>query len=482
MINNMDSLAILVDFGSTFTKVTAVDLAKVQVLGHSQSPSTVLTDVREGLLQGLINLHERDSVFDQRPKDLSILHDHTVLASSSAAGGLRIVVVGNVPGLTVEAANQAALGAGAKVVGSSSFKLTDAKIAEIETLRPDMILLTGGVDGGDRETIVHNSRVLAKSPLKVPIVAGGNSQATDEVVDILKRGGKEVRVVENVMPHAGKMSVESAREAIRELFMERITQAKGLDALRGMVPVVLPTPMAVIEGVRLGADGTGSEKGWGDMLVVDVGGATTDVHSIGYGHPGGESVIHQGLAEPYAKRTVEGDLGIRYNAATIVTRVGLEKLTEDLSRDFPRFAVERDRLGAYIDEIGQETATVPQEPWHAAADAVLARNAVDLAVDRHVGRRERIVAREGEAWVHYGKDMRDTHTLIGTGGVFVHNPHAAYILSQGPASEDRVQALRPRDPKMFLDSSYLLYAVGLLSQSRPLLALQLFQRYIAPVA
>ncbi|MGH7816934.1 MAG: glutamate mutase L, partial [Candidatus Binatia bacterium] len=246
----MTSLAILIDFGSTFTKVTAVDLAKAEVVGRSQAVSTVLTDVREGLLQGLIDLHERHALFDGAPKDLNMLDGNVVLASSSAAGGLRIVVVGNVPGLTVEAANQAALGAGAKIVGSSAFKLTDGKTKELENLRPDMILLTGGVDGGDSETILHNARVLGQSNLSMPIVVAGNRAAVDEVVNILERSGKEIRVVGNVMARAGKLSVESAREAIRELFMERITQAKGLDALRGIVPVVLPTPMAVIQGVR----------------------------------------------------------------------------------------------------------------------------------------------------------------------------------------------------------------------------------------
>lgn len=478
----MSSLAILIDFGSTFTKVIAVDLLKAEVVGLSQSPSTVLTDVREGLLRALNLLHEKHSVFGKAPGDLSILAGKTVLASSSAAGGLRIAVVGNVPGLTVEAANQAALGAGAKIVSSTAFKLYDQKLAELEALRPDMILLTGGVDGGDCETILHNARMLAGSTLAIPIVAAGNQAVADRVAALLRQRGKEVRLVDNVMPAAGKLAVEPVREAIREIFMERITQAKGLDALAGIVPVVLPTPMAVLEGVRLGADGAAGENGWGDMLVVDVGGATTDVHSIGFGYPAGENVIAQGLAEPYAKRTVEGDLGIRYNAATIVARVGLEKLIDDLRQGFPNFAVEGEQLGDYVEQISRETGRVPSEKWHAAADAVLAGNAVTLAIERHIGRRERVVAREGEAWVHYGKDMRDTHILVGTGGVFVHNPHGAYILAQRPTVDDRAQALRPRDPKVFLDSSYLLYAVGLLSQSRPDVALRMFKRYIAPVA
>jgi uncharacterized protein (TIGR01319 family) len=475
------SLAILIDFGSTFTKVTAVDLAKAEVVGRSQSPSTVLTDVREGLLRALVNLHEHHALFAAMPKDLNVLEDQMVLASSSAAGGLRIAVVGNVPGLTVEAANQAALGAGAKIVGSTAFKLDTARLDEIDSLRPDLILLTGGVNGGDAETILYNARLLARTPLAVPMVVAGNHAASEEVSNLLRQSGKELRVVDNVMPQAGKLDVESARSAIREIFMERITRAKGLDALSGIVPVVLPTPMAVLEGVRLGADGTAGEEGWGDMLVVDVGGATTDVHSIGYGHPMGENIIAQGLAEPYAKRTVEGDLGIRYNAGTILARVGIDKLAGDLREGFPMFAVEPSQLADYVEQVTAETSALPQESWHAAADAVLANNAVSLAVERHVGRRERVVAREGEAWVHYGKDMRDTHTLIGTGGVFVHNTHASYILSQRNSLDDRVQALRPRNPELFLDSSYLLYAVGLLAETRPDVALQLFKRYMTSV-
>ena len=484
----MRSLAILIDFGSTFTKVTAVNLSQSGVIGRSQAPSTVLTDVRDGLLQALVTLHRRHGVFDRLPADLSILEGKVVLASSSAAGGLRIAVVGLVPGLTVEAANQAALGAGAKVVGSTAFKLSGAAIRSIENLRPDMILLTGGTDGGDSATIAHNARVLAQSSLSVPIVIAGNRAAALEVGDTLTRGGKAIRMAENVMPRSGTLAVESAREEIRKLFMERITHAKGLDGVKEFVPVVLPTPMAVLEGIQLGADGlkiataTETEKGWGEMLVVDVGGATTDVHSIGYGYPAGENVIGRGLAEPYAKRTVEGDLGIRYNAETILARVGLEKLARDLRADFPEHAARDDEFGDYIRLISHHTESVPRENWHAAADAVLARAAVDLAIERHVGRRERIVAREGEAWVHYGKDLRDTPTLIGTGGVFVHNPFAAYILSRRAPSDNRAQALRPKNPKTFLDSSYLLYAVGLLAQDYPNVALRIFKTCMTPVA
>lgn len=477
----MNSPAILIDFGSTFTKVTAVDLGAARLIGRSQAPSTVQSDVREGLVQALAALHQRCPVFDRQPKDLSALRGKTVLASSSAAGGLRIAVIGNVPGLTVEAANNAALGAGAKIVGSTAFKISQDQMREIEALRPDMILLTGGVDGGDCATILHNAHALARSALAVPIIVAGNRAAADEIGQTLRGASKEARLVDNVMPKTGILAVEAARAEIRRLFMERITQAKGLDEVKEFVPVVLPTPMAVLEGVRLGAEGAKQEKGWGDMVVVDVGGATTDVHSIGHGRPAGENVIARGLDEPYAKRTVEGDLGIRFNAATIVSRVGLEKLAADLARDFPQFSVAPRSLEIYIKQISEDTGLVPQANWHAALDAVLARAAVDLAMARHVGRRERVVAREGEAWVHSGKDLRDARTLIGAGGVFVHNPHASYILSPGTTVDDRIQPLRPKNPRLFLDSNYLLYAVGLLSQSLPDIALRLFKNYMRPL-
>jgi uncharacterized protein (TIGR01319 family) len=482
----MASPALLIDFGSTFTKLVAVELDSAQVLGRSQAPSTVDTDVREGLLRALIKLHERHALFDRCPEDLSVLDSRTVLASSSAAGGLRIAVIGNVPGLTVEAANQAALGAGAKIVGSTAFKISQEDILKLESARPDMVLLTGGIDGGDTATILHNARVIAQSKLSLPIVVAGNRTAADSVAAILKRTGKEVRLVDNVMPSAGTLAVEPAREEIRKLFMERITHAKGLDHLQGIVPVVLPTPMAVLEGVRLGAQGLSfvsaneTETGWGDMVVVDVGGATTDVHSIGYGQLSGEKFIDRGLAEPFAKRTVEGDLGIRFNAGTLLQRIGAEKFIGEFTQAFPMHKVSPPEISEYIEGISRETERIPQTEWQGAVDAHLARVAVDLALERHVGKKERVVTREGEAWVRYGKDLSETRTVIGTGGVFIHNPRARYMLSPSPDSmDDRV--LRPKNPNLFVDASYLLYAVGLLSQSRPDAALQIFKTYMTPV-
>ena len=478
----MNSFALLIDFGSTYTKVVAVDLRASKVIGRSQAASTVDTDVAEGLIEALAQLHAAARVFTEPPKNLDALKGKLVLASSSAAGGLRMAVVGLVPGLTVEAAKMAALGAGAKVIGSWSFKLEERTTCEISAQRPDMILLTGGTDGGDSATILHNARVLAGSALSVPIVVAGNQAVSAEVCEILRNGGKETRSASNVMPRPGELGVESAREEIRQLFMERITHAKGLDGVARLVPVILPTPMAVLEGAILGAVGTDENKGWGDLLVVDVGGATTDVHSIGYGQPQGPNIVEPGLPEAFAKRTVEGDLGIRFNAGTLLERVGIDKFEMEFRAAFPALAISRDELVRYVGDVSQQTSRIPLEEWQSAVDAQLARVAVEIAVERHAGRKERIVTREGEAWVHYGKDLTEIQTVIGTGGVFIYNPHAPYIFSPNAAAHSRYQVLRPKNPRVFVDSSYLLYAVGLLSQTYPDVALRVFKRNMSPLA
>jgi uncharacterized protein (TIGR01319 family) len=478
----MSSLVLLIDFGSTFTKVIAVDLDASQVVGRSKAPSTVLTDVRQGLLQALSALHERHSLFNQRPSSLDVLSGHLALASSSAAGGLRMAVIGLVPGLTLLAASQAALGAGAKVVGSFAFKLAGNSIEEIIRLHADMVLLTGGTDGGDSATILHNAHLLANSLISVPVIVAGNQAVAPQVCEILKAGGKEVRLTDNVMPRSGVVAVDSARDEIRKLFIERITQARGMAAIGEFVSVVLPTPMAVLKGVRIGAVGTNREEGWGEMVVVDVGGATTDVHSIGYGYPVGENVISQGLPEPYAKRTVEGDLGIRFNAATLLGQVGPDGFDAQWRAMFPQLQVSRDEIGRYINEITEKTARVPEQRWHTVADAVLARIAVELALERHVGKRERVVTSKGEAWVHYGKDLRNTPRLIATGGVFTYNPYGSMIVSGSGRERVDSTVLRPKHPQIYLDSSYILYAVGLLEQDYPDLAVRLFKTYMRPIA
>ncbi len=478
----MNPLALLIDFGSTFTKATVVDLHAARILGRAQAPSTVDSDVSEGLvcaLELLANTVPALSTLPTNLEDLEVIH---VRASSSAAGGLRMVVAGLVPGLTVEAANAAALGAGAKVVGTYGFKLGNDDMAEIVALVPDMILLTGGTEGGDTATILHNAAMFAQAPLSVPIVVAGNTDAADAIGELLEAAGKETRCTANVLPAAATVAPEAAQKEIRHLFMRRITDAKGLDRIKARVPVILPTPTAVQRAAVLGAAGIDGMAGLGELLLVDVGGATTDVYSIGDGKARGPDMIPAGLPEPFSKRTVEGDLGLRYNARTIVGRVGEDFLWESFAAVFPELGVGRRDLLAYIEAVSTETDMIPSADWQFAADAVMARIAVDLAIARHVGRSEPYYTSGGAVDLVTGKDMTQTPSLIGTGGIFTHNPYAERIFAPPSQGVEYRQVLRPGNPRILIDRSYALYAIGLLAEHHPDVALRIFQKLFPSTA
>ncbi|TMH12843.1 MAG: MutL protein, partial [Betaproteobacteria bacterium] len=192
------------------------------------------------------------------------------LASSSAAGGLRMVTVGLVRELTAEAARRAALGAGARLVGTFANRLTRADVEHIVALAPDILLLAGGTDGGNSEVILYNAAALGSSALVCPVVLAGNRNAADEAATLL--AGREVVRCDNVMPEFNVLDIEPARTAVRRVFIERIVHAKGIDRAQAEFDqVLMPTPAAVMEGARLIADGCEGIVGLGPLLVVDPG-------------------------------------------------------------------------------------------------------------------------------------------------------------------------------------------------------------------
>ena len=177
---------LLVDFGSTYTKVTAVDLDGEDLLGRAQSPTTVETDVSIGFNKALAEL-KRTCVFD----------DDAVcgrLASSSAAGGLKMAAIGLVPDLTLGAARRAALGAGAKVVGSYGYEIDSDILGEIEEKRCDIVMLCGGTDGGNKNVILHNAEMLAESRIDCPILVCGNRVVSGQIREMMERAGKKVKI------------------------------------------------------------------------------------------------------------------------------------------------------------------------------------------------------------------------------------------------------------------------------------------------
>jgi uncharacterized protein (TIGR01319 family) len=464
------STGLFIDFGSTYTKLRAVDLDAGAVIATAQGPSTVTTDVNVGLDAALAQLAQHA---DALPRFACRL------ASSSAAGGLRMVTAGLVRELTAEAARQAALGAGARLVGSFAYRLTAGDVARVVELVPDILLLCGGTDGGNASVIVHNATLLAQSPLACPVVVAGNREAADECARLLREGargaGRRVVVTANVMPQLNVLDIEPARAAIRVVFLGHIVHAKGIDrAAARFDAVLMPTPAAVLEGARLLADGTGDEPGLGPLVVVDPGGATTDVHSIGEGAdaPG---VIRHGLPEPYAKRTVEGDLGMRHNAAAIAAAAGLDALARDAGITL---AAAESLLATFTHDVGR----LPQDDAERRFDAAMARAAIRLAMARHAGTHETVYTAQGPVSVQRGKDLREAAVLIGTGGALVHAGDPAALLAAALADAAAPQSLRPRAPKLLLDRDYLLYAVGLLAQVDAPAALRLGRARLASCA
>ncbi|NQU60903.1 MAG: glutamate mutase L [Rhodospirillales bacterium] len=458
--------ALLIDFGSTFTKLRAVNLETSEITGAGQGPSTVATDICEGLNAALADLEARmGGLPDFKHR----------LACSSASGGLGMVTVGLVKELTAEAAKQAALGAGAKLTGAFSYGLTATDVAEVEALSPDIILLAGGTDGGNTDVILENAGKLAASQLACPIIIAGNRQVADEAAGMLVAAKKTVTITENVMPEFGTLNVEPARAAIRQVFIERIVHAKGIDKAADMFDAVLmPTPAAVLEGARLLSEGTANTPGLGPLVVVDVGGATTDVHSVASGEPTGEGVIFHGLPEPHLKRTVEGDLGMRINAKAIAEAAGLDKLAAAAG-------IDEGRARDILDAITGNVEHLPKDEDEKRFDEALASAALGLAVARHAGAVSIVQTVSGPVSMQTGKDLGAVLTLIGTGGVLAHGGNAAAVLASGLADPKEPQSLRPKAPELLLDGDYLLFACGLLADLEPEAALTLGLKHMHPV-
>ena len=360
----------------------------------------------------------------------------------------------------------AALGAGAKLTGTFSFGLTKGDIAEVEALAPDIILLAGGTDGGNSDVILENAEKLAAASVTCPVIVAGNREAADEAAGLLEAAGKPVTVTENVMPEFGTLNVEPARDAIRKVFIDRIVHAKGIDRASDMFDAVLmPTPAAVLDGAKLLSDGVPGTPGLGDLVVVDVGGATTDVHSVASGAPTVEGAIQHGLPEPHCKRSVEGDLGMRVNAHSIAEAAGLDVIAAAAG-------VNVGRAGEMLDTLSGDIEHLPKAGSEEARfDQALAATALGLAVTRHAGSLSIVQMVTGPASVQTGKDLSAVGTLIGTGGVLAQGENPAATLAAGLADPAQPQSLKPKAPALLLDSEYVLYAVGLLAAIDPEAAL-----------
>lgn len=439
---------LLIDYGSTYTKVTAVDLSEVRLIGTASAYTTVETDVSEGLEIAIGELY----------KQTGRIEVQKVLAASSAAGGLKMVAVGLVPELTAKAASMASMGAGAKVVRSYSFELTEDDVSDILSLSPDILLLTGGTDGGNKECILHNADVLSQVQCDFPIVVAGNRNCSGEIKKIL--ANHRAYFCDNVMPAIGNLNIDPARELIRGIFLERIVFAKGLK------DVLMPTPSAVLTAVELLSKGYGDISGLGELMVVDVGGATTDICSVGGGAPSRAGTVLRGLPEPWVKRTVEGDIGMRYSAAGVVDAVGVKKLAT-ISGLSEEAVIER------VNFLTRNPSVLAQSDNDNQLDFSLAALAIETASVRHAGCIEEVYTAAGRVFVQTGKDLSEVKSLILTGGALIYSDKQSDLAKYALYCGSLPQSLRPHKAELLIDKEYILAAMGLLSTCAPEAALKL---------
>ena len=437
---------LLVDIGSTFTKALVVD-ERGNIVGQAQARTSIETDVLDGVLGALAQMPTGSGPYDW------------ALCSSSAAGGLCMASIGLTSALSGRAGILSALGAGAKVVSTEHGMLDDDAVSRIESHSPHLVLLAGGLDGGNAGALLSNAKRLAELQTPFGYIVAGNIDAREEAAAILSADGRDVMCVDNVFPRPGEINITPTREVVRELFLRHITKAKGLDGLMNILKVEIePTPLAVSRAIVHLGDKSGP------LVFVDLGGATTDVHSLG-----GQRAEKRNaqIPAPEVMRTVEGDLGMRWGAPGIVDAMGVERISRvNKLLDCDIEAEARQRR--------DNPGFVPSSAHDSRVDNALAVAAVTIAIERHAGR---VVVKHrpwGDRYQVIGKDLRKTHLLIATGGAFRHVADPVKVVNDALADIEEVQA--PVAPTIAIDSNYLLYAIGLTAGVWPALAHKLSTR------
>jgi hypothetical protein len=357
--------------------------------------------------------------------------------NSSAAGGLRMTVHGLTYSMTARAAHEASLGAGAIVKKVTAGALEDWELEEIRGIDPNIILLAGGVDFGEKTTVLRNAERLASLGLRAPVVYAGNAALHKPVRQAFRDAGIEIIIVENVFPEVDVLNVDPLRKAIQEAFGRHIIHAPGMERFAGLSTWgILPTPGAVLRGAELFAEAMG------DCLVFDVGGATTDVHSVTDGNPELRDKLTD--PEPRAKRSVEGDLGVFVNAANIVHMTG-----------DPAWEARMSDLQAMPSTEREKELT----RW-------LCARAVDVGARRHAGHISELYTPTGRRQVIKGKDLSAVKWVIATGGALTRVDGAADCLRSicvGP----RKHLLPPPEARILIDRDYRFSALGTLAQAYP---------------
>ena len=425
------------DVGSTYCKgaLFSVEHSMLKLVTKYAVPTTP-----RHLPDGVFRLFEGLKL---SPEDIG---NHEVVWSSSAKGGLGIIALGIVTELTLKMAREAACSAGGRIMDIFNYKLNGDDLRRINSLAPDILLFTGGTDGGNEDIVLHNARLLALLNRDIPVIYAGNRTLRPQIRKMLS--GHELHIVENVLPDIENPNPVPARNKIRKIFLERIVAGKGLDEimlLTGSKP--LPTPYSMLEFIK-----AVNETGYMDNFsVIDLGGATTDFYSACKSEPGA-GVIVKGLAEPEVKRSVEGDVGMRVSAAS-----AYKTAQPQIARQLEKHKFKIKDFEGHIEAITANPEVLPETAKEKCFDGMLAAACVAVAAERHAGHRRRVYTVNGMVEVQAGKDISKVKTVIGTGG-YLSDSDGVFMREAltGIVSQDENETcLLPQTPFFCFDRNYL---------------------------
>ena len=446
------------DIGSTWTKAALFDVGahSPSVLRRAAAPTTQedLAEAVTRLARELLNLAPDAAV-------LPALAETPLYAVSSAKGGLSIAAIGIVPDLTARVARLAATSAGGRIAAHHCYRLGSEQVTSLEQENPDIVLFCGGTDGGNEGFVRANAQALARSSLDAEVVYAGNASMRDEVREILRT--KRLTIVANAMPEVGALDIEPARQAIRQIYIGTIVEGRGLARVRELAASdIRPTPLAVFELLAVLAAG-GRE--WADTVVIDMGGATTDVYSHTTSFHGEEGWVLRGIREPDLTRTVEGDLGMRVSALS-AWQTGSQYIRQRLGEDMT--AAE-----AWVRRAARHTDMLPSTGEESAFDDLLAEACLFHALLRHAGTVEETYTASGKVRVQRGKDLRGVRRIISSGGFLARRGSDSPVRRALTAARSHVAertgaaSLLPENPEIQADSLYLVTLLGAIAAAHP---------------
>jgi uncharacterized protein (TIGR01319 family) len=478
MIQKEPKRILATDCGSTTTKAILIEKKgeEYRLVVRGEAPTTVeapFEDVTKGVLNSVREVEELSGVkiLDGEQIIKGVNEKQGVdfyVSTSSAGGGLQMMVAGVVLTMTAESAARAALGAGAivmDVIASNDGRLPHQKIERIRNLRPDMILLSGGIDGGTISHVVELAELIKAADPKprfgtgyqLPVIYAGNKDAREIILNTLKEK-TELVVVENIRPVLERENLNPARHKIHDQFMEHVmAHAPGYKNLMAKTDVpIMPTPGAVGLLVEMVA-----KKEKIAAIGVDIGGATTDVFSV---------------FQEIFNRTVSANLGMSYSISNVLAEAGIENIMRWLPED-----VEEKSLRNRIRNKMIRPTTIPSALEDLKLEQAIAREALRLAFEQHknmaVGlkgvQQERTISdafsqsMTGASLI----DLMSLNLIIGSGGALSHSPR------RNQAAMMMIDAFLPEGvTRLAVDSIFMMPHLGVLSTVHEKSATEVFNK------